>query len=516
MKKLLSMSLAVFTLLISSFSHAAGNYQSVEEMVRDQKVIRALFDEAPGFGNQAATINVMNRVRQMGFSGTFELIYPDKYQEDIDKVISLFNLPKPLPPVYTQQDSEQRRITFIAESEYIKRRTHNEVDAQTLGITGAHDLGFEEVCSNMSECKPYADNFAIFTNTQVFVAIQPWFSSPGLDAIDIRDGNVHRPVDPYGKFLVYPVFSFDDVKKYTADDPAGQALIRAKPALKALIDGIENKDFNLLPVYGWTFVKLYSDEDEEAVIFPQNIIQVITAGRYAQLNGNAALQKPLIVPVFYNYTEEVNEIASLIQQDSWGEYEKQGGAQMRAAIQALGLKKPNVFLTASLADSDAAKKIQSLQPGQILLLSMGPLPKVVFDGLYSHVGTNMLPPFREGEGSLSMLLLKGQPNFRCANYLGDTGNDAHSKWEPSFDLVSDAALKSRLLAFYGKNSFCSARVWVSHPEIYKIIGEFIIEAKEPGSLFAKYFTDLLHEAHQPENDRIYRGLEEAWKVVNKV
>ena len=515
MKKYLIAGMTALILLTGSLSYADNKYTSVEEMIRDQKIIRVLLDEAPGFGNQAATINMMNRVRQMQFQGTFELIYPDGAQYLIEKVISLFNLPKELPPVYNYEDNQHRKITFIAESVFIKRRMHNEVDALTLGITGAHDAGDQEACKVIQGCKPYADNFAIFTNTQVFVEIQPWFQSPGLDTIDLRDENVRRPIEPYGKFLVYPVSSFADAKQYLTDDPAGQELSRTNPALKVLIDGIENNYFNLLPVYGFTFLKLYNDEDQDAVLYPQNIMQVITAGRYAQTHGNAEMQKPLIIPVFYNYTEEVNEIGALLQQENWGDYEAQGGKAMRAAINTLGLKQPNAFLTASLSDNDASKKIQSLRPGQILLLSMGSLPKVVFDGIYSDVRSNIWPPFREGEGSLSMLIMKGQPHFRCTNYLRVSGNEESYKWEPYFDLVKDVALKTRLQDLYGKSGLCAARIWVTNPVIYQTIAEFIIESKDAGSSFANYFADLQTEAFKPENDRIYRGLEEALKVIIK-
>jgi len=74
MKKYLIAGMTALILLTGSLSYADNKYTSVEEMIRDQKIIRVLLDEAPGFGNQAATINMMNRVRQMQFQGTFELI----------------------------------------------------------------------------------------------------------------------------------------------------------------------------------------------------------------------------------------------------------------------------------------------------------------------------------------------------------------------------------------------------------------------------------------------------------
>lgn len=506
MKKHLMIGVTALLLFVGSLSHAARQYNSVEAMVRDQKVIRLMFDWAPGYGNQAATINVMNRLWQMQFQGSFELIYPDR-PEDTQKVINLFNLPANLPPVYRYEDKKRHKILFIAETEFIKQRVSNTVEAFTLGITGAYDEHVISACDSVPECEKYARNFADFTNTDVFVILSPWFRE-NYDAIQVRNVKGRIPVSPHGQFHVYPVADLDDASRYLTDDPDGQALLREKPALKVLIAGITSKAFNMMPVYGYTFLKKY--HEMRGSIYPQNILQVITGARYAQLFGSAEMQKPMIIPVFYDYMNDAKELDALMQSDNWGEYEEQGGDQMRAAINMLGLKKPNTFLLAALSDNDAIRKIQSLQPGQILLLSMGPLPKIVFDGIYAHDASNVWPQMREGEGSLSMLILRGHPQLRCEDYFPDQDDDKnYTKWEPEFNLVKGDALKLRLQTFYGRHGFCARHIWITHPDIYKDIGQFIIESRDANSAFSKYFSDLRYEAYKPENDRIHRGLEEA-------
>jgi hypothetical protein len=286
------------------------------------------------------------------------------------------------------------------------------------------------------------------------------------------------------------------------------------PALKTFIEGIDTKQFNILPVYGYPFQEKFNRPEDDEHVFPQNILQVITAARYAQLNGNSELQKPLIIAVFYDYTEEATRLLQLVQQDQWGEYDLMKGAtHAKNAIKTLGLRGSNVFSIVSLSDPEASKKIQALLPGQILLISMGPLPKIVFDGIYTHTATNVLPQMREGESSLSALLQTGMPHFRCISYYNDEYND--SAWELGFELVHDDAMKNRLISFYGKNGFCAKNGWESDPLIYKKVGDLMIEAKNPSSSFSQYFADLKSDTMKPQNDRIYRGLEEALKVFGK-
>ncbi len=500
----------VLLLAFSTHAFAASKYNSAEEMVADQKTIRVLMDETPGFGNQSATINMMNRLRQMKFQGTFEFIYP---VSETAKVISLFNLPKSLPDIYYYEDKQKNKITFIREDTYINQLINNKITPATLGITGAHDSDEESACEELPACNKYAQNFADFTNTTVFVELQPWFNYPERSSIDIQHAGKHLPIDPPGKFLVFPVANFADAKDYLANDPDGKELSQKNPALSTFIAGIEQQNFNVLPIYGYTFQKKYNDEEYDSYVFPYNIIQAITAARYAQLNEPTKAHKPIIIAVFYDYTQEIAELTKLIYLDNWGEYEKHGANYAREALNKLSLKNPNIFLTAAIADADASKKIQSLQPGQILLLSMGTLPKIVFDGIYSHDSSNIWPQIREGESSLSTLILKGRPQLRCGTFPPESSG-YHTLWEPGFDLVKDAELKQRLTNFYGKDGFCTDDSWIENPTIYQAAGEFIIESMNTNSSFSHYFTDLKTEALKPQNDRIYRGLETALAIIN--
>ncbi len=59
-------------------------------------------------------------------------------------------------------------------------------------------------------------------------------------------------------------------------------------------------------------------------------------------------------------------------------------------------------------------KISNVSAQQkIVMVSMGSLPKYVFDAFYTHAGSNTLVAFREGANALSSLLETEIPQFRC-------------------------------------------------------------------------------------------------------
>jgi hypothetical protein len=528
MKKHLLICTAILIYFFTNLSFAEKTYSSVENMVSEQRVIRVLLDEAPGFGNQAATINLMNRVWQMGFHGIYEFIYPNESDEDVQKVISLFNLPikdpKNLPAVFSYEDKQHHKITFMSARAYINQLINHKIYPVALGMSGAHDLSLNEDCYYIPACKEIAKNNADFTNTSIFVELQPWILAPQMDTIYLRHVEAGESVTPPGKYLVYPVANFQDAKNYIADDADGKIFANNHPGLKPLIEGIESRNFNFLPVYGFTFQEKYSrpyddGSSEENLsdvnMFIHNITQVLTGARYAQLHGSSEFKKPLIIAVFYDYTEEIKQLNTFIQTNQLKYEDKLNAEIMSNTLLTLGFKTPNIFLTASLTDTDVSRKIQSLQPGQILLLSMGALPKNVFDGIYSHVAPNVWPQIREGEGSLSMLLLKGKPHFRCRTDYYYEDDENNGRWEPGFDLIADVSFKNQMKNFYGKNGFCAENNWSVNPNLYKILGELIIASKSSNSLFAQYFSALQEDASKPEYDRIHRAFEEALKVANQ-
>lgn len=512
--------LAIFcftNLLLMGQAFASFQYSTIEDMLAAQKTIRVLVDHAPGFGNQAASINMMNRLRQMHFAGTYEVVYPDEMQ---NKIIQLFNLPASLPDVYHFEDAAHYKVDFIREGYYMNQLKNNLIEPIALGISGAHDSDEEEDCDNneskkntnkTSNCIIY-DNLSKFMKVNVYLQLQPWYMQEHVSDYISTPNEAKTHITPKGKYWIYPYSQFADTKNYLENTKEGRDFSAQHPGLETLINHISQQKINFMSVYGYYFQKQYNDGDKYP--FPQNILQVLTAARFAQMSGNK-FAKPLIIAIYYDYKTEISELKNLFQTINWGEYEKIGGQQARDAIQAVGLAKPQVLSLASLDDADITQKIQALMPGQILLLSMGSLPKIVFDGLYSYTGENIWPAIREGESSLSLLLQTGKPHFRCANYYPYEEDPAFSNWEIGFDLIKDSNLKKSLASFYRENGFCDNDSWINNPGVYKQLGNFIIDASNSSSSLSQYFVDIKADTQNLKNDRIYRGLEETMKIMSK-
>lgn len=506
------LSTVVLFALLSTQAFAQPKYHSVAEMVAEQKVIRVLLDDAPGFGNQAATINLMNRLWQMNFKGEFELIYP--HDEEVrEKITTLFNLPKNFPAEYFYQDKNNHKILFIDENFYIDKLLHHRITPVILSVTGAHDRDKEHDCEELQACKPLSRKFADLMNADVFVKLQPWYEQDRRqDSIYLHGDSKPREVTPRGKYLLYPTATMNELREYLKQDPAGIEYARRIPALNSFIDGAVQAHFNVLPLYGYSFRESYNYQQQHEYLFPFNILQVITAARYAQLNNVRLAAKPIVIPIFYDYHPEMEDLAVLLQSDNWDRFESFGASEARQAIKELGLRNKDVFIMASLTDNDAVRTLQNLKSGQILLLAMGSTPKIVFDGIYTYQANNILPQIREGEGTLSSLLMGGKPHFRCITYWNEQYTS--TKWELGFDLLSDQTLKSRLSNFYGKNGFCAKDAWQTNPTLYKVIGDFFMESTDPSSAISRYFQAIKSDTQKQENDRIYRGLEEALKAIS--
>lgn len=491
-------------LFFTSVSNAAA-YTSVETFLANQQIIRVMADDGPGFGNQAASVNVVTHLRQMGFKGIIEFIYPGI---DIDKISLLFDLPQNLPDNYFDA---QKNIRFIKMKFFVTQNKNGMIKPITLGMTGGFypppcSVAAADGAEVTDDGSLFCANMANFTSTQFFAQLNPLYlgpvDRPGRTQTSIYTMNeqeeFYQP-NSGEKFVVAPVDSLVSIKKYLQQDPQGQLLSQKKPGLITLINSIQNQSVNVLFAYGKTLRFLQGDGWDPSYL--SNVLQMMTGARVAQLIGQTDFNKPLIIPVFYDYKKEGAVLTQLINSKTWGEYENtfSGVDQARNMINKLNL--PANFSVADISDPQSIQQIKLLQPGKILLLSLGSLPKKVFDGLYNHTGTNVWPQIREGASSFNSLVLTGKAHFRCGTIDGFEKNG----WDIGFDLIKDSHLKLRLNNFY--NHFCDPNAWQNHSDTVIEFGKLMIEAQNPSSAFSQYFSFLQSEAIKPENDRVRYAIE---------
>ncbi|MEO8402101.1 MAG: hypothetical protein ABI597_09965 [Gammaproteobacteria bacterium] len=505
---ILLLSLSVFSIHADTYNM---KYSSIEDFVSDQKTIRIFGVAVGNFGHLAATANVMTHVRQLGFKGTFEIIYPDM---DLQSVTTLFNLPPQVPDIY---EDETNKIRFIKLGEYIKRLKDNAVEPVTLGMSGAADDD-DSACAwagntplNNTDtlmCRNVAKLlnvkiYASVTHTNDHPFVPPMFQEFG-DEFFLWDNNEKRyAVDEGNLYFTAPVSSLDDAKNYLQQNGD---LLTKKPALNTFIDGMEKQRFDVMPVYGRT---IHDSELDERIA---NMLQIITGARYAEVHNPS--HAPLVIAVYYDYEEDAELLSQIIHSNNWTQLEGSWIDAAKNAIQTVGLNQPGVFSVASISDAKTINTLNTLQPNQILLLTLGSFPKTVFDGLYTHTGENIWPQIREGYSSLSSLMLTGKPHFRCPTR--GVGSLLESNWELGFDLVKDTDLKTKLINFYlPNNGFCQgAGSWDKNSDIYKTFGELILQARSADSSFSEYFQVVKENASDPKKDRINDMLDKVMKFMN--
>lgn len=336
-----------------------------------------------------------------------------------------------------------------------------------------------------------------FLGVDAFIIVNPFLDESSR--LKLRNGVEIHLAGSKTKFLNIPFSNLQETKTYLENTSEDKLLSTQKPALNALIEVIEKQSHNIMPIYGYSIRSSESTGNYKKKYFPNNIIQILMGARLAQLSGSENMKKPLIIPVFYDYENESEQLHLLLHSDNWGKYEVPGVNIARKQIKALGLAEALNFASAS--DLHSIEMINNLQPGQILLLSMGSLPKVVFDGIYNHVDQNIWPQIREGANTFHTLIQTGKPHFRCTDYFIKDKN-----WEIGFDWVDDSVLKTQLQEFY--NQFCLGddSMWQDNQTYYQL-AQFIQDAQDPGSSLSKYFITLSKVALDPVNDKIRFDLE---------
>jgi hypothetical protein len=458
--------------------------------LQQQKCIRIVADNAPGYGNQVASMNIASQLRQMGFKGIFEFIYPETIML---KIAKLFDLPEALGSSYFDK---KRNMEFIQLQHFIKKHHKGESKRLALGFTGAFDEENQQLLANYTLNPDYLYNYADLLNVDTFIRWQPYLDKQGDTAIFIHKLNDPiKQIDSYKKFIPIPRYDFSAMQTYLYHTREGQRLLTEKPALLSLIHAIEKEDVNFLPVYGY---HLLIKNWRKTKHFPEHLLEILLGARYAQLNGKNCLEKPLIVAVFFDYQLESQTLLRLLESGDWEEYEKTGAELARQLIATFRLKE-NLF-TSHLDELNCGKRIAALKPGQLLLLSMGVLPKIVFDGFYTHSAANVLPPIREGANSFNHLIVSGRPHIRCHDV------EDKMRWELGFETGSED-INKRLAAFY-QHTFKGMEKWEINNPI-QWIGDFILDTLEPNSTLTHYFELLKEIALKPENDRIHTALEVA-------
>ena len=138
---------ALVFLWVSIFGFSAVGVENPESFIRSQKNIRIYVDSAPGFGHQSAGASVMQRLREIGFTGDFEVIYQTSVSAKLARIYPAF--PRGV----------ENQVHYLSVAEYRSRLQQGEVQHVQLAFSGADD-GFGE-------------SFAKIANSESYLRLQP-------------------------------------------------------------------------------------------------------------------------------------------------------------------------------------------------------------------------------------------------------------------------------------------------------------------------------------------------------
>jgi len=426
-------------------SKPSRNFDFIE-FIQSQSKIRLVIDDGPNYGNQAANINLISELRNLGYTGIIEIIYPAM---QATKLLELMD------------DEDLHNLKFISAEEYFRGFQSNSqmIEQVTLSMSGAIDESIPKTylqrfglnANGVSVSLNYAD----FFKSKIFIRLSPYHEVDKAKTIlYLQDNPIPIFLDGSEKqALVVPVATLKDAKSYIHKNPNDE-YVANHPSVLTIIESIERGDLNFLPAYGKT---LHSTNN-----FKIFIVSVIDAYLLSKPS------KPLIIGLFF----QLNKTSKSQIKDM--------------------LSSRNVQL-AELSQRYITGIVDNLTSGEILLLEFGNMPKKIFDGLFTFEAENVWPCIREGAGTLTTLISTTHtPHLYCK---------ANVEWE--IDTVNAPEEVKKLFSMAGK--LCGDEI--SDPmERSAWNSRYILEALNPKSKLSVYYKKYMQDLRSPYNRRLYIAL----------
>lgn len=353
----------------------------VENFISFLESITIAIGDAANYGNQAAPINYLKRIRKMGYTGEIRVVYEDMHNSgNKEKIFRLLNLQ--LEDAGDYYRDTHRNITIISQEKYDSLLKNKSISQSVLAIGGLGQINVRY--SDYHYNNPHEDTEISF------------LQCGNHDLSYIRQNQTG------GKSLIVPVASFDETLEYLKSNTAGINLVNNLPALPIFIEIIKSSTANVMPLYGNTI--------RESAL--HNLMGYILGARDAQIHGDANLKKPFIIASFNTFSKQdlvqiksvINDHATVFKSQSWINSREEVSdivpLQLQEAIKELDVDK--AFSIIQITDANAKDDLANLQPNHIYLLALGSMPKVIFDGLFTLAQDNIITPVHEGAGTYTI------------------------------------------------------------------------------------------------------------------
>lgn len=446
--------LLVMAALLASHAPAAPD-DSLTELLNQLTDIRIIVSQGPNLGHESTAGTVFTRLRQLGYKGHIQVVYPDTFpstREKLARVLPPFSVEGPVVQEYPEMN-----LSFIP-------RDKAEGTRATLGIVGATD----ELHIPLRK-----------VGVDILITLQPlqWKTEKSFHKIEYRtDSASGSRLQGYYKDLFQLGYVFElprptDLELFVHSNMDHDSELSAKAA--GLIT-ILNHARELMPVYGHNMANEW-----------QLSITQMAASR-AMVNRPDLFKSGVVVPVFNEFYNE--------------------------KIQHFLAQHRNQNLVASdIQDPMLGEKIENLKPPQVLLVFTGRVSKPVFEYLYTRA---TVAPVIEGKNSTNLMQLIGKPYLPSSQ--NETFHFDQQDRSQMTAEETDAYLSTALPALKGIAGLLEAEEDPNLTVAAGLVSDFIVQAKIAGSPLNQLFKTFMVREDDLEHDKLYQSLQLARERLGQV
>lgn len=430
--------------------------QSLQRYLQGMETIRIYVVYAPGRGHQIANLRIIQRLRELGFRGTTQVVFEPVSDISLSQLVPEFDL--------QNKNVQHVNSALFGPLEFIPKNhavLHFQNKKVTLGLSGAFDV---------HHSKPKGTGQAEIRdllNVETFVQLQPrLWESRGTREIYRESGETIslqglKNLGTAHEIAVsenWPAFLQNQLQ---ADSPYANKV----PFLSHIMT--KQNYYDLMPAYSL-----------DTPHFPDQSIAPIMEGLQKAITEQPSLfNKPIVVPVFSEFRWKPHLEA------------------VRAQLGSMGIP----YLDAE--SSSTLERLASAKPGEIIFAHVGPVPPAVFDPL---VISATLPVILEGKN--------------LTNTLVDAGKIFVNIFGSLIDLTPEleAAHISEKTKTLIKEAISSLDEGITRTPMQKdhakqALVQFFTESKIPTSEVSMFFSGLKNNPAQLDRDLLGRALMEVIK-----
>jgi len=378
-----------FILSFDAFSISQDELDAIKALLKTQHKIRILTGSAPGHGHQSANLQVMRKLKSLGFNGLFEVVYRDENMGIGSHGPYPANMLKPfaqiLPGLMEKNKefmtTDNMRVKMLPVSDYLKKGG----DKVLINLSGAIDdidiiyyfAKNDQFVLTLSPDK-WTDKGEVFHDEKFFSS----FSTDGLHYFP-QIANPENPLNFIAEAMDYAGFK--------------NKILGLQEIIKA------HKEHEFLAAYGLGFHGV------------DKIVKIVSALGSAKKLRSDLFKKGIIIGMISNLNDaETTRISTLLLRKGYAN-----------------------FKIISITDKNIAQALQNIKKDDIVLVKVGNVPQNVFEYLFAH---STLPPTVAGYNAVSLMKYLGTPYLSMVLDKDIT---------PAIDLVHEA---TREIILNGGNS----------------------------------------------------------------